>query len=107
MKITLHRGVPVIHLRRLVWGRGFATPFFICLSRYASRKTLAHEYEHFRQWWRWLIVGFAVIYLYDLFRGFLRYRSWYVSYKNVRFERWARAAAGQHFVVGENVGKIK
>ena len=48
---------------------GFATPFFIVVNDKFSVKSVKHEQAHVYQWWRGWIVGFATLYLYQLYKG--------------------------------------
>lgn len=61
---------------------GFVTPFFIVVKR-ADKRLIAHERCHVKQMWRGWLVGFAVLYLYYL---------WRVGYLNNPYEIEARIA---------------
>lgn len=62
--------VPIIKLPSWMWlgsAEGFATPFFICV-KYRTRPLIAHEMCHVKQWWKYAIVGFVVLYAFYLLR---------------------------------------
>lgn len=89
--MRLYKKIPVIETPWLLCGAGFALPFAIVIKKgRITPKRLRHEYEHVCQWWRYWILGFVVLYLWDLGFGYLNHRNLYKAYRDVRFERWAR-----------------
>ena len=44
---------------------GFSTPFFI-VTKDDSVKTIKHERAHVFQWWHYGIIGFILVYLYQI-----------------------------------------
>jgi hypothetical protein len=65
----IYNGVQV-HFHRLLWGRGFATPFSIhidtakwdAIDTVEQHALLAHEYQHVLDWRRLWVLGFAILY---------------------------------------------
>lgn len=51
-----------------------------------------HEFTHFRQQERLLVVGFYVAYVAEFLWNLLKYRSWMKAYYNISFEIKAREA---------------
>ena len=47
---------------------GYATPICVLVRDDTNVKLIAHEKKHVEQWWRYLIVGFILLYGYQLIK---------------------------------------
>tara|TARA_R110000737_G_scaffold226990_1_gene241401 strand:- start:2093 stop:2446 length:354 start_codon:yes stop_codon:yes gene_type:complete len=65
-------------------------PFIFVRKQYVSDKRLMnHETIHIKQYNELLVIGFLAIYLYDWFRGLIKYRDTTKAYYQIRFEQEA------------------
>lgn len=48
-----------------------------------------HEKIHLRQQIELLIIPFYILYFFEFLIRFLQYKSWYIAYRNISFEREA------------------
>lgn len=75
-KLFRYRGIPVIVVPWLFYGVGLALPFCIITLTRSKRDIddkvyiahLEHERTHVKQWWRYWIVGFIILYAYYCIR---------------------------------------
>ena len=65
-------------------------PFIFIKKGYDNERLINHEAIHIRQYNELLVIGFALLYIYDWVVGLVRYRSFYVAYHFIRFEQEAR-----------------
>ena len=69
---------------------GAITLGFIVFSRdEMTEQTKRHETIHFQQFLELGFIGFLVLYLWDWFIGFLKYRNGQIAYYEIRAEREA------------------
>ena len=69
---------------------GAITLGFIVFSRdEMTEQTKRHETIHFQQFLELGFIGFLVLYLWDWFMGFLKYRNGQIAYYEIRAEREA------------------
>ena len=57
---------PIFKLKPRNW-QGFATPLCV-LVKQKEQKLIKHEKKHVEQWWRYIIILFPVLYLYEVLR---------------------------------------
>ena len=77
------RKFPTFEIPWLFFGDwlGFATPFGIVVKHKTDPFMIEHEYVHIEQWYRYWIIGFIILYIYELVTK---------GYYNNRFEKEAR-----------------
>ncbi|MEE9417594.1 MAG: DUF4157 domain-containing protein [Acidimicrobiales bacterium] len=60
-----------------------------------TKKLIAHELVHVRQWAEYGVVGFLARYVFHYLRNLIKYRKHYTAYLEIPFEIEARAEAEQ------------
>jgi len=63
-------------------------PFIIVRDKFSYR-LITHEMIHIRQYLELWVVGFWPVYLWDWFRGLIKYKSFTTAYENIRLEQEA------------------
>lgn len=71
-KVKLYKYIPVLIVPWLPWGTGFALPILIVSLTRSKRDLtdaeyighLEHEFTHVKQWWKYLLIGFILLYMY-------------------------------------------
>ena len=62
---------------------------FIIVSEEVDEYTMNHELIHFEQQKELFVVGFYALYVYDFFKGMIKYKNKDLAYLLIRFEQEA------------------
>ena len=67
---------------------------FVYMDEYCGyaclHKILKHEYTHTLQFRKYTSLGYVILYLFFLFKNYIKYRDWIKAYEEVPFEVEAR-----------------